>query len=307
MRLPRQRPAATAAKKERPKTERPVGQSMALLTELTEHPLEHAYAARSAARVAAGGSTSSGTRGKTLFVTAVVIGLLLALAATTLRVPRESAQAAKQGIIDQIDTGQSDNDRAAARVTALRKDVENAQQARLGSGDLSAALTRTEVAAGTVAVTGPGLRMTLDDSAGARAENGSEPRAADQGSPTLTSSDLQILVNGLFQTGAEAISINGQRLTSLSAIRFAGAAILVNFRPLTRPYVVTAVGPPTMRSKFSAGASGDYLNDLKSSIQLSVSITTAGPFTVPAATTTTLYRAQDPQAAASTSAEEQSP
>ena len=36
------------------------------------------------------------------------------------------------------------------------------------------------------------------------------------------------LVNGLWQAGAEAISINGQRLTSTSAIRFAGQAILVD-------------------------------------------------------------------------------
>ena len=41
--------------------------------------------------------------------------------------------------------------------------------------------------------------------------------------------DLQKLVNGLWQVGAEAISINGQRLTSLSAIRDAGSSITVNF------------------------------------------------------------------------------
>ena len=46
--------------------------------------------------------------------------------------------------------------------------------------------------------------------------------------------DLQIVVNGLWASGAEAVSVNGQRLTSKAAIRFAGQAILVNYRPLTR-------------------------------------------------------------------------
>ena len=69
--------------------------------------------------------------------------------------------------------------------------------------------------------------------------------------------DLQIVVNGLWAAGAEAISINGQRLTALSAIRSAGEAILVDFRPLSPPYVVSAVGEPTRcRPAFADGPLG---------------------------------------------------
>ena len=70
----------------------------------------------------------------------------------------------------------------------------------------------------------------------------------DAGRPTRGrgrfSKDLQYVANGLWEAGAEAISINGQRLTSTSSIRFAGDAILVDYRPLARPYVVTALGDP---------------------------------------------------------------
>ena len=45
--------------------------------------------------------------------------------------------------------------------------------------------------------------------------------------------DLQVIVNGLWAAGAEAIAVNGQRLTACSAIRSAGEAILVDFRPLS--------------------------------------------------------------------------
>jgi hypothetical protein len=50
------------------------------------------------------------------------------------------------------------------------------------------------------------------------------------------------VVNALWAAGAQGIAVNGQRITSLSAIRSAGDAILVNYRPLNPPYVVEAVG-----------------------------------------------------------------
>jgi len=81
--------------------------------------------------------------------------------------------------------------------------------------------------------------------------------------------DLQIIVNGLWQAGAEAISVNGHRLTSRAAIRFAGAAILVDYRPLTRPYVITAIGDPSSLSvEFADGDGGSYLQSLEANYRI---------------------------------------
>jgi uncharacterized protein YlxW (UPF0749 family) len=52
--------------------------------------------------------------------------------------------------------------------------------------------------------------------------------------------------------GAEAIAVNGQRLTAKSAIRSAAGAILVNYRPLKPPYRVEAIGPPDLADRFAA-------------------------------------------------------
>ena len=52
------------------------------------------------------------------------------------------------------------------------------------------------------------------------------------------------MVNALWAAGAEAISINGQRLGPTTAIRFAGEAVLVDFRPVTNPYEISAIGDP---------------------------------------------------------------
>jgi len=62
--------------------------------------------------------------------------------------------------------------------------------------------------------------------------------------------DLQDVVNELWHDGVEAIAINGQRLATTSTIRAAGGAILVDFRPITSPYQVAAIGPDDLDKRF---------------------------------------------------------
>ena len=95
--------------------------------------------------------------------------------------------------------------------------------------------------------------------------------------------DLQEAANGLWQAGAEAVSINGNRLTSLSAIRGAGDAVLVDYRPLARPYVITAIGGPRLASQFRSGSAGQDLDDLVSGYGIRVHIEGQKQVTVPAA------------------------
>ncbi len=118
--------------------------------------------------------------------------------------------------------------------------------------------------AGAVPLTGPGVTLTLDDAASTEtdANAGTRPSGGFQ-QGRVTSGDLQIIVNGLWGAGAEAISINGHRLSSTAAIRFAGQAIIVDFRPLTRPYVITALGDSQgMQQLFEPSFAGLYLSQL---------------------------------------------
>ena len=119
-----------------------------------------------------------------------------------------------------------------------------------GRGQLCA---HAELAAGLLPVSGPGLLVTLADAepdadadpVGGTAE--ADPRGQ------VRDGDLQLVVNALWAAGAEAVSINGQRLGPTTAIRFAGDAVLVDFRPVTNPYLVSAIGDPaTLRSRFLA-------------------------------------------------------
>src|SRR4051794_14669984 len=114
-------------------------------------------------------------------------------------------------------------------------------------------LSSAEQAAAAVPVRGPGLLVTVAD---AEPDAGSDPvGGATETDPDglVRDSDLQLVVNALWAAGAEAVSVNGQRLGPTSAIRTAGEAVLVDFDPVTSPYEVSAVGnAATLRDAFLA-------------------------------------------------------
>ena len=118
--------------------------------------------------------------------------------------------------------------------------MDRLQAQALGQDEtsLQTRLAALTLASGAEQVTGPGITVVLDNAPGSdgTSADGNPRTDADKDEGTVFSKDLQIVVNGLWEAGAEAIAVNGQRLTSRSAIRFAGEAILVNYRPLARPY-----------------------------------------------------------------------
>jgi uncharacterized protein YlxW (UPF0749 family) len=261
---------------------------MTLLTEMMQRPLDPGYAAAARTRAAAGLPPAKGARSALLVVTALVIGLLLAVSALALRAPATSGSRARAELIDQIESRRAHGDQQSRRITTLRAEINAAQGAALrrqSEGALANDLRELELATGAGAATGPGLRLTLDDAP--TKDAGKNPDAnprnngdTDQG--RVIARDLQIVVNGLWASGAEAISVNGQRLTSKAAIRFAGQAILVNYRPLTRPYVITAIGDPkTLPVEFAASDGGSYLQSLKTNFGVRAGIKDVARLTVP--------------------------
>jgi uncharacterized protein YlxW (UPF0749 family) len=261
---------------------------MALLNDVLEQPLEPSYAAAAERRKAQGLPAATPTRGVLVVVMALLVGFLFAVAATNLRATTGIVSKARNDLIDQITARQARGDDLAAEVAGLQQQVLAAQASAVGgSGGTSilAELTRAQLTDGSLAVRGPGLVVTLDDAS--TAGSGSDPgrQTSGFGSDRVTAADLQQVVNGLWQSGAEAMSVNGQRLTSRSAIRFAGSAILVDFRPLTRPYVVTVIGDPAaMQTRFAGSAAGSYLKALGENYGIHSNSATADELTCPAGT-----------------------
>ncbi len=101
--------------------------------------------------------------------------------------------------------------------------------------------------AGLTAVSGPGIRVVLDDAHGLPA--GISAADVDPNQLVVHQSDLQAVVNALWAGGAEAMTIAGQRIIATSAVRCVGNTLLLNGRVFSPPFEVAAIGPfGTMRS-----------------------------------------------------------
>lgn len=127
-----------------------------------------------------------------------------------------------------------------AGLEAEARDLEQKlARARLGyvqaEETIRTQIEEAAVLAGMTRVAGPGVRVTL------MSRTGATPPGAIF---AIRDEDLLKLVNELRAAKAEALSINGQRLTATSAIRLAGAHINVNLQRITPPYEILAIGDP---------------------------------------------------------------
>jgi len=235
---------------------------MALLVEVLERPSDPGYWTASQQRRARGLPAQTGLRTPLLIVTVVLLGFLMSVAAVSLRAPDPQGASERAELAERIDAAGARGDASAAQIETLREEVSALESLDTNSPDaaVAAALDRAGEQAGAEAVQGPGLRITVDDAP--KEDLNDSPEASDS-SDRVLAGDLQTLVNGLWAAGAEAVSINEQRLTSTSSIRFAGEAIVVDFRGLTRPYTVRAIGDPdALQAELDDGATGEYFADL---------------------------------------------
>ncbi|SFF47199.1 DUF881 domain-containing protein [Blastococcus tunisiensis] len=225
-----------------------------LLDAVLAETLDPAYAQAAAARAREGGPRSR-TRGRVaVALTMVVAGVLVAITYQEAAASVQGRQQVRAVLVDDIQRGSEVTDDLADQLEILRSEVTGARGELLDATAVGQrvrdALARAERGAAAVPATGPGLLVTLanadptadeDPVGGGTVEEDLRGRVRD--------GDLQVVVNALWAAGAEAISINGQRLGPTTAIRFAGEAVLVDFRPVTNPYEIRAIGDPDALSK----------------------------------------------------------
>ncbi len=144
-------------------------------------------------------------------------------------------------LVESVVALQAQQEALKDRILDLRAAVTTAEQGAAGSGvlvsDLNAALRAARIAAGLVALEGPGIYLQLDDSQAPVPPDGS---AADY---RVGARDLRVVVEELWLAGAEAISVNGERLVPATAFVDIGGTLLVNSAYLAPPYQVAAIGP----------------------------------------------------------------
>ncbi|UER54443.1 DUF881 domain-containing protein [Kineosporiaceae bacterium SCSIO 59966] len=271
--------------------------SMSLLTEVMENPLDPGYALAAQDRREGRVPPTRGRRLVLWTLAAVVTGTLLGAAVLDLRRPEPGD--ARTILLEEISARSEHADDTRERVDALRAEVEALQaEALQGEPEVLELARRLSQDAGVVPVTGPGLVVTLDDASRVRDPLAEDPRESDAEDDRVVDADVQVTVNGLWEAGAEAIAVNDQRLTSLSAIRSAGGAVLVGFRPLQPPYRVQAIGDPAaLRTGLAESSAASYLAFVQDRYGLRVSVQTEDHLELPGTGTLRLRYAEVPDGA----------
>ncbi|MEV4755189.1 DUF881 domain-containing protein [Micromonospora sp. NPDC049559] len=252
------------------------------LTELFRNPLDPGYADAAARRRS--GAAVTGWRRDALrtvtVVTLLALGFLLAIAYRQTMEDEPNRAQARAGLVAQIKQREAETDQLTHQADRLRAEVAKQRDAALTGSD-AARLRDLEAATGLGRVRGDGVVVRVAD-APAKADAVTGARSGDNLGRVLDS-DLQNIANALWSSGAEAISINGQRLTATSTIRAAGEAILVDFRPVTGPYEVSAIGPGGMEKAFRASAAARLLTSVASEHGMSFGVRGVDDLTLPAA------------------------
>lgn len=270
---------------------------MSLLTNVMDHSLDDGYAEAAERKKAAGAGDMPRTLRAKLGLAAglVLAALVVTVGAAQARVAAPVVAKEREELIDRIDRETTAADRLEDSVDKLRDDVSSRQREALRQSGGSDQSELVGILSGAVEVHGPGVKLVVNDAKEASTGGDGDPRETSGFSDTgrVRDRDMQRVVNGLWESGAEAVSINGQRLTALSAIRAAGDAILVDNKPLVPPYTVLAVGDgQRLSTRFQDSADGLYLNALQENYGIRTSISVEDDLRLPAAPSVIVRTAQ---------------
>lgn len=178
-------------------------------------------------------------------VTSLLAGLLFATTAATadgtdLRAGRRTQ------VTDLISAERRTVDAQERRAAALRAAVARVQAAAAVGNSLVAAERAKgdalALGAGLVAVSGPGVTVSLDDAPRQEGVPAASDNPDNPDDLVVHQQDLQSVVNALWSGGAEAMTLMGQRVISTSAVRCVGNTVILHGRVYSPPFVVSAIG-----------------------------------------------------------------
>ena len=231
-----------------------------------------------------GDGPPAGSRRQQVLVAAAALalaGFVLALGISERVLNDPIVNDQRAALVERIRVADARNATLIDEVAAVRVDLSAAReenlQSTLAGALLAAEIRALELATGYAPVEGPGAVLTLTD---APLEEGEQREDVEQ----VIDSDVQLAVNGLWSAGAEAVAVNGQRLTAQSAIRSAAGAILVNYRPLKPPYRVEAIGPPDLAERFQATQDAQELISVSKQFGIGLDVSSTDRLTLRSAT-----------------------
>jgi len=231
-------------------------------------PGDYAHVARRA-----GGVT--GRVGRTSLAIALLFGLLIGVAVVQNSRNAPVRNATREELVTRINERHTQLATYQSRIATLRDDNGKLSSSYADLGSQLRATTSSVNALGEVTgfrqVSDAGLRIVVKDADGSS-------------SGEVRDSDLNNLVNALWQSGASAISINGQRVTALSQPRNSGSVVRINDVSLSSPYVIHALGKPSdLQSRVFDTTSGAEFLSVVQQFGMPLSVQNVSDLTAPAA------------------------
>lgn len=202
-------------------------------------------------------------------VAAALLGFLAVLAA---RLPPQATREVRRlELVDLIEAEDARIRRLRGEVAVLQTQLTEAEAISV-TGELRRLRARVEtlsIQGGSAGLEGTGVVATLDDSSARRSPTG------DPNDLVVHERDIQAVVNALWAGQAEAVAVNGERLTAGSAIRCAGNTLLLHGALHSPPYRIAAIGPPdTLAASLTDGPGMGRLLDAVRSFGLGFEVET---------------------------------
>ncbi len=158
-------------------------------------------------------------------------------------------------LTEQLQVLQEENQKLQSDLADAQTKLSNVRDENQALVDMKEELELAQMGSGAVALRGPGVILTVSD--GQKITPGEDPNLQ-----LVHDDDLLRLCNELKSSGAEAISINNERLIATSEIRCAGTTILVNWKRITPPFIIMAIGDPEMLES-GLSIKGGYLEAMR--------------------------------------------
>ena len=218
-----------------------------LLKSLMSEHLDPGYAAASATK-----SSKSPRRSPTDVVLAIVgivlVGIVFGVALSRVDVLRSDASAQARELVETVREAESRSDSMERTRSTLAGEVESARSSVLQSDNdgasILSSLRSIESAAGAETSSGAGISVVVTEPPASTNLSDVSQKKRGGSAATVLDRDLQVVVNSLWASGAEAIAVDGIRIGPNVTIRQAGGAMLVDNHPVFSPYSIDAIGSP---------------------------------------------------------------
>ena len=258
-----------------------------LLRSLLSDHLDPGYAAAAAAKAAGGKRRTWWQAWIWQICGALVITAVFAGAVAQARSTAPGVRETQKVLAGSVKAAEAGTDTATRQRNSLARQVDAERRSRLEGDErgqrLLSGLDQANFAAAVTPVIGPGLTITVTDPGMSKDLSDVSKERVAGSRQVILDRDLQLVVNSLWASGAEAIAVGGVRIGPDVTIRQAGGGILVDNQPISSPYVILAVGPPhAMQDAFDRSPGLQRLRLLETSYGVGVSVSAGDGLTLPA-------------------------